>query len=697
MSVVSHENIHFNHWYQITRVAGTSAGSIAALCLALGDDSAQLHKTMYAIDFATFADGGNLLQKVHNVHRKYGFHPGRKLFEWVRSLIGDRCGNPDLTFAQLHELAQRSPQSTGRKYRDLWVVGTSMAQQSAVVFSHEDFPNLSVAVAIRISTAIPVFFQAVSLTDDKLGASDSAAMPLMTHSAPEIGRELLGSSQTIKKASKKGQQRDPETLYVDGGVCWNLPSAVFDLSLYTNSLRKPTVPPNQWIQSKIAATGADYVFNFETLCLDLVSDVELLHQRGEALPSKISSVRHSSSSSLPPLIASFVSHSHSFSSLLPIDQPMQFPHFLSSLFDVLSDLSNNATRSPLDQVRTVEIPVGNTTATQLNLTDDRKQVLIANGREAVSAFMRKAPPVAEEVKARVHAALNIELGTVTNTAAVAKGLSPRSTISEGLQHVQREGVSCFSVPAADGHHLTVTSEATLDALASRLAASKTASTSTAAVEAWLGTPLEQVGTRESETLTASDTVLDALGRFGRLNHSIVVTSAVQPVGIFNQLRLITVLAKVMSMLGWSLRVTPISALCDVTRSLQIVDASETLRGVIGVLHQKGFSALPVCREGVLVGTFSCSDLRCFTREDVRFLDRPVLDWFDHLTASKAVDVQSTLPVTASSSDSFESAIYKMAATRVKRLWVVNTLDRPIGVLTIGDIVRYLANPLADAC
>lgn len=151
----------------IKRVAGTSAGSIVAMLVAMGATAAKVGEIVGGTSFNKFKDK-NLL----GLFRKYGIYKGDALRKWLQTqasvLLGS--GGAGVTFEQLPHI-------------DLTVIGTDLTGQAPAVFSRSTTPKMSVVEAVRISASIPLFFCAV---------------------------------------------RDGGSVYVDGGVSWNYPIDIFD-------------------------------------------------------------------------------------------------------------------------------------------------------------------------------------------------------------------------------------------------------------------------------------------------------------------------------------------------------------------------------------------------------------------------------------------------------------------------------------
>lgn len=191
---------------RIEKVAGTSAGSIAAAVVALGYTPQEIESLLLDLDFERFEDGSDL-GGPGRLLRKFGWFEGDYFLEWMQCRVKEKTGNPNATFADLHK--------DRRKFRDLYVMGSDLSRRRSQLFSFETSPNLPIAHAVRASMSIPLFFEAFYI-DDKLF----------------------------------GETGEPKDLFVDGGVFDNYPIELFDkdgvnpqtLGLFLQNLEAPTNP-----------------------------------------------------------------------------------------------------------------------------------------------------------------------------------------------------------------------------------------------------------------------------------------------------------------------------------------------------------------------------------------------------------------------------------------------------------------------
>lgn len=177
---------------KVKRVGGTSAGAITALLLSIGYGAAEIETVIKGTSFKKFNNGSFFfIGGINRVKKYFGWYRGHGFEQWVQKLILAKTGNGDITFAQLRELG----------YKDLYVTGTNLTQQRAVVFSYEAFPDMKVKDAVRISMSIPLYFEAVFM--DKEGA-------IVPHPKKKDNLDIL----------------------IDGGFIANFPIRLFDSSRY---------------------------------------------------------------------------------------------------------------------------------------------------------------------------------------------------------------------------------------------------------------------------------------------------------------------------------------------------------------------------------------------------------------------------------------------------------------------------------
>lgn len=206
----------------IERVAGTSAGAITALMVAVGYTPAEIHDVVLQVDLGDFRDGsfpGDLKRLVDD----YGWYKGDDAQCVLECLVERKTGSKTTTFGQLHRMRQNGKAGM----RDLVIFGTDVDTRQSVAFSRHSRPRMSLAAAARISMSIPFFFAARELDDDT---------------------------------------------FVDGGVLRNYPIAAFDAGApnpRTLGLHLGTDPPRERIDGLLRFTEELFMTLLDSQVTDL--------------------------------------------------------------------------------------------------------------------------------------------------------------------------------------------------------------------------------------------------------------------------------------------------------------------------------------------------------------------------------------------------------------------------------------------
>jgi NTE family protein len=207
---------------KIERVAGTSAGAITALGVALyPSDFAQFKTMADSLDYRRVPAEND--ERTHTLENKRlvalteryrdlaifknfqcsmrllqekGWYSSAYLYQWLRSVIAERftVTKEAYTFADFNN---PNIHKDGQAFPLLYITGTDITNRTPRLFSLETTPDMEVALAVRISMSIPLFFEAVQY-------------------------QYPGT--------------DEEQCYVDGGLMWNYPIDMFDDEKYAKRL-----------------------------------------------------------------------------------------------------------------------------------------------------------------------------------------------------------------------------------------------------------------------------------------------------------------------------------------------------------------------------------------------------------------------------------------------------------------------------
>jgi NTE family protein len=181
----------------IEKVGGTSAGAIVALLISLGYTATEITSIISETNFSRFNDGQFIfIGGIHRLNKYYGWYKGERFLKWMDDLIEKKTGNPDITFADLHN----------KGFKDLYTTATCLNRQKMIILSNETYPRMRIKDAVRISMSIPLYFKAVFV--DSLGAI----------------------------VKKPGTRKDLDIM-VDGGIIGNFPINLFDTVIHDSSGR----------------------------------------------------------------------------------------------------------------------------------------------------------------------------------------------------------------------------------------------------------------------------------------------------------------------------------------------------------------------------------------------------------------------------------------------------------------------------
>jgi len=159
---------------KIDRVAGTSAGAIAATIVSFRKNNADCLDLFNSLDLSKVPQKAVkdrernivLLKNSANYTRlfeKFGWFSSQYLHDWLENLIAEQCrGNRRATFRDFERFG----------YRELYVVASNLSRHRAEVFSLHTTPDVAVVDAVRMSMSIPLYFEALRFDGKRLGSGD---------------------------------------------------------------------------------------------------------------------------------------------------------------------------------------------------------------------------------------------------------------------------------------------------------------------------------------------------------------------------------------------------------------------------------------------------------------------------------------------------------------------------------------------
>mgnify|MGYP000014686518 CR=1 FL=1 len=189
-----HDLMHY-----VKRVAGSSAGAIVAGAIAVNCTADEIIKILDETNFEDFKDDSwGLVLDAYRFFNEFGIYKGDKFLEWFKNIVKEKTGNPDITFKQIYE----------QYGKELIITGTCLNRAKTYYFHHEKWPDMPVALAVRISMSIPLVFKAVRLHTKE----------------PKLDED----GNTITDEDGNPVMEEFEDIMVDGGLLNNYPIWVFD-------------------------------------------------------------------------------------------------------------------------------------------------------------------------------------------------------------------------------------------------------------------------------------------------------------------------------------------------------------------------------------------------------------------------------------------------------------------------------------
>ena len=160
--------------YQPQNVAGTSAGAITAALLAAGYDAAELREIIMTLDYRQFQDRAwedrmPLVERSLSLLLDLGIFEGDRFLEWIRERLEAKGVR---TFADLvHPEYADDPRFRSK----LQVIASDVTTHQLLILPRDasklgiEPDDLDVALAVRMSMSIPVFFEPVRIENPETG------------------------------------------------------------------------------------------------------------------------------------------------------------------------------------------------------------------------------------------------------------------------------------------------------------------------------------------------------------------------------------------------------------------------------------------------------------------------------------------------------------------------------------------------
>ncbi|KAJ3387487.1 hypothetical protein HDU84_000737 [Entophlyctis sp. JEL0112] len=130
----------------------------------------------------------------------------------------------------------------------------------------------------------------------------------------------------------------------------------------------------------------------------------------------------------------------------------------------------------------------------------------------------------------------------------------------------------------------------------------------------------------------------------------------------------------------------------VTRRVKTMTVNETAIDGFNRMAAHKILALPVVDEaGLVVSTLSASDLRGLSKDTLEFVHLKVQEFLDKMQGSSGKDTWS---VTAT--DTLQDAVNLLVERNAHRLWALDEMLRPVGVVSQSDVIAAVLGVVAPS-
>jgi NTE family protein len=134
----------------LTHFSGTSAGAIVASALACKATPDFIMTALKEADFNSFLDDSwGFIRDLYRLITKHGWHRGDAFSEWYGDIMKKLTGSKDITFAEAHE----------RFGTTLVLVTWNNSNRCPIYLSYENYPDMPIRKAVRMSMSVPLLFQ----------------------------------------------------------------------------------------------------------------------------------------------------------------------------------------------------------------------------------------------------------------------------------------------------------------------------------------------------------------------------------------------------------------------------------------------------------------------------------------------------------------------------------------------------------
>lgn len=323
---------------EVKNFIGTSVGSIISTMLSCTSDQDYLLGQIQEYNIPGLVDNSvGFIADLYRLFTKFGYNKGDYAYSIVRKFIKENTGQDMLTFSKHYEITKKN----------LVLTSVNVNTGQIVYFNRLTHPDMEVALAVRMSMSIPVFYVPIKYTN-----TDTDYM------------EILGE----------------EGLYVDGGLIDNFPVEFIFTKMFDLLNRDTKVNKKEVVDALIELYRLDNDYSYYNSVKDVMEtdlDTKIKTIRKNRLSATIS-IKTLTSDAIQSISPGYDVHKTNGNIL----------DFCSNIIDIFMNMSlkKHITQDIWDSA--LKIDIGNISSTNFDVGIEEINHMIDIGKEAAIKFKR---------------------------------------------------------------------------------------------------------------------------------------------------------------------------------------------------------------------------------------------------------------------------------------------------------------------
>lgn len=185
-------------------------------------------------------------------------------------------------------------------------------------------------------------------------------------------------------------------------------------------------------------------------------------------------------------------------------------------------------------------------------------------------------------------------------------------------------------------------------------------------------------------------LFDACVELGRVHRVVVTKPDGIPIGLLAQSTVVQFLNQHLAEFGTELS-RPITDYGLGTHGVTFIPQSGTALNAFKQMLDKKISSVGICEDDKLLTVISTSDIKhVLTKGTLTCLNENVVDFASEIRLATAGD-EAAPSIQIHNTGTLDVVIKKLVATKIHRLYVTHDQGKPVGVVTLTDILRAVTN------